>query len=360
MRYTRTGVTRPWLSRCCTRSTPLRSAPPSYRPCGVTRRRTPRSSAGRIWWKPAPGGSGTGCQRLPGGAGTAYRFISANERRQLPQRQQGYEYRANIGVRIAEAFRRLHAIHVRIGDVNPSNILVSDNGSVMLIDCDSFQIPGPPGHQPYPCVVGSPEYTAPEIDDFRRQFRSQDSDNFALAVLLYQLLSNGSHPYQGDRRLARRSGLQYTGAYQGPSFCSPAKGRPVEAHAWAGEKLAHHARTGAKRFPAGLFSGCFRHRSSHCRCLGQYPGAEPQAGGGWRAAIGSACTQVVGSAADLAGGAGADRSGPSLLTAWAGSGARNAGSAKTSGLQARFSCDGEGVPEVQEPGRPGAQGLVPS
>ena len=135
--------------------------------------------------------------RASGQAGTAYRFISANERRHLPQRQQDYQYRANIGVRIAEAFRRLHAIHVRIGDVNPSNILVSDGGSVMLIDCDSFQIPGPPGRQPYPCVVGSPEYTAPEIDDFRRQFRSQDSDNFALAVLLYQLLSNGSHPYQG-------------------------------------------------------------------------------------------------------------------------------------------------------------------
>ena len=145
-------------------------------------------------------GSGGLRYRMPkasGRAGTAYRFISANERRQLPQRQQRYEYRANIGVRIAEAFRRLHAIHVRIGDVNPSNILVSEDGSVMLIDCDSFQIPGPPGHQPYPCVVGSPEYTAPEIDDFRRQFRSQDSDNFALAVLLYQLLSNGSHPYQG-------------------------------------------------------------------------------------------------------------------------------------------------------------------
>ncbi len=131
------------------------------------------------------------------GAGTAYRFISANERRQLPKGQQEYEYRTRLGVRIAEAFRWLHTIYVRIGDVNPSNILVSDDGSVMLIDCDSFQIPGPPGHQPYPCVVGSPEYTAPEIDDFRRQFRSQDSDNFALAVLLYQLLGNGSHPYQG-------------------------------------------------------------------------------------------------------------------------------------------------------------------
>ena len=135
--------------------------------------------------------------RASEGAGTVYRFISANERRQLPQHQQEYEYRTRIGFRIAEAFRGLHAMHVRIGDVNPSNILVRADGSVMLIDCDSFQIPGPPGHQPYPCVVGSPEYTAPEIDDFRRQFRSHDSDNFALAVLLYQLLGNGSHPYAG-------------------------------------------------------------------------------------------------------------------------------------------------------------------
>ena len=150
-----------------------------------------------MWWKLKAGGSGTECPRLPGDRARRTGFVSANERRQLPPRQQEYEYRTQLGVKIAEAFRWLHAIHVRIGDVNPSNILVSDDGTVMLIDCDSFQIPGPPGYQPYPCVVGSPEYTAPEIDDFQRQFRSQDSDNFALAVLLYQLLGNGSHPYQG-------------------------------------------------------------------------------------------------------------------------------------------------------------------
>ena len=135
--------------------------------------------------------------RAPQSAVTVYRFISANERRRLPGICQSYEYRARVGVNIAEALRGLHSTHVRIGDVNPSNILVDDHGAVTLIDCDSFQIPGPPGQQPYPCVVGSPEYTAPEIDDFRRQFRSQDSDDFALAVLLYQLLGNGSHPYQG-------------------------------------------------------------------------------------------------------------------------------------------------------------------
>ena len=161
----------------------------------------PPQNAQALSWPNALETNGGGLSyRMPKasrGAGTAYRFISANERRQLPSRQQEYDHRNQLGVKIAEAFRWLHAIHVRIGDVNPSNLLVSEDGSVMLIDCDSFQIPGPPGHQPYPCVVGSPEYTAPEIDDFRRQFRSQDSDNFALAVLLYQLLGSGSHPYQG-------------------------------------------------------------------------------------------------------------------------------------------------------------------
>ena len=87
-----------------------------------------------------------------------------------------------------------------MGDVNPQNILVTKDGSVMLIDCDSFQVPEQHGRQPHPCVVGSPEYTAPEIEDFQRQFRSHDSDNFALAVLLYQLLGDGSHPYLGIDR----------------------------------------------------------------------------------------------------------------------------------------------------------------
>ena len=300
--------------------------------------------------------------RMPkasGRAGTAYRFISANERRQLPQHQQNYEYRANIGVRIAEAFRRLHAIHVRIGDVNPSNILVSDDGSVMLIDCDSFQIPGPPGHQPYPCVVGSPEYTAPEIDDFRRQFRSQDSDNFALAVLLYQLLSNGSHPYQGIDASPGEAVSNIRERIKDHRFAHQPRGGSVEAHAWAGEELAHHARASARRLPAGLFSGRFPHRSSHRRCLGQHPGTESRPGGARAEATSAACTQGVGCAAGLAGGVSANRSAPSRRpTARAGSGARSTGSAKAVGLQARFSCNGEVVPEVQEPRRPAAPGLA--
>ena len=161
------------------------------------------------------------------GSGTAYRFVSANERRQLPPRQQEYEYRTQLGVKIAEAFRWLHAIHVRIGDVNPSNILVSDDGTVMLIDCDSFQIPGPPGHQPYPCVVGSP-----------RVHRARDR-RLSAAVPIpgqRQLRPGGAAlpaPGQrqsslpGDRCIGRRCGVQHQGAHQGTSLRSPTQGKVV-------------------------------------------------------------------------------------------------------------------------------------
>ena len=251
----------------------------------------PQNAQALSWPDMVDTGGGGMRYRMPrasGKAGTAYRFISANERRQLSEREQGHEYRTRIGVKIAEAFRWLHTIHVRIGDVNPSNILVNDNGSVMLIDCDSFQIPGPPGHQPYPCVVGSPEYTAPEIDDFRRQFRSQDSDNFALAVLLYQLLGNGSHPYQGVDASAADAVSNIRERIKEHRFCPPTPGRSLETHTGTGSELARHARTGSERLPASLLAGSFPHRATHRRCLGQHTGAKPQPRAGQRAATGAA------------------------------------------------------------------------
>ena len=207
---------------------------------------------------------------------------------QLPPHLQEYEHRTKLGVKIAEAFRQLHTIHVRIGDVNPLNILVSDDGSVMLIDCDSFQIPHPSGGQPYPCVVGSPEYTAPEIDDFRRQFRSQDSDNFALAVLLYQLLGDGSHPYQGidERSDDSVSGIrarikEHRFAHQ------PGNNRwhPTLPDSYEAGRLCPH-RCGMP-FMHGLFRGCQRDWAARRGRLGQHTGAESIPGCGRRKPAGA-------------------------------------------------------------------------
>src|SRR5699024_5867863 len=49
-----------------------------------------------------------------------------------------------------------------VGDVNESNILVASDARVMIIDTDSAQIKDPSG-KVYKCLVGKPEYTAPEI-----------------------------------------------------------------------------------------------------------------------------------------------------------------------------------------------------
>ena len=289
--------------------------------------------------------------RMPkasGRAGTAYRFISANERRQLPERQQEYEYRTQIGVNIAEVFRWLHAIHVRIGDVNPSNILVGEDGSVMLIDCDSFQIPGPPGHQPYPCVVGSPEYTAPEIDDFRRQFRSQDSDNFALAVLLYQLLSNGSHPYQGidsssDVAVSniRERIKQHRFAHQ------PMEGRwrptPGQMRSWRAmpEPIRNAFR---QAFSPGASHIGRPTADAWASILGQNPNPVPVG----EEQLVQPAARTFGRAASLAGGDTAGPTAPDRSVAWTVASTFNAGSAKTGGLEAHFPSNGEVMPKMQE------------
>ena len=41
---------------------------------------------------------------------------------------------------IISAFSKLHAQGHLVGDVNPSNILIKQDGSVRLVDCDSFEV----------------------------------------------------------------------------------------------------------------------------------------------------------------------------------------------------------------------------
>lgn len=97
---------------------------------------------------------------------------------------------------------------------------------VTLIDCDSMQIPGPAG-QLYRCPVGTPDFTAPEIftqlqqKGFEDIDRTRESDTFALAILIYLLLMEGTHPYAGvwqgggdppDRPVRMREGLFAFGA----------------------------------------------------------------------------------------------------------------------------------------------------
>ena len=99
---------------------------------------------------------------------------------------------------VARAFAAIHECGHVIGDVNQSNVRVSPETAVVsLVDCDSFQISA--NGKVYPCEVGVPLYTPPELQDteFREVVRTPNHDNFGLAVLVFHLLFMGRHPFAG-------------------------------------------------------------------------------------------------------------------------------------------------------------------
>jgi len=98
---------------------------------------------------------------------------------------------------LAAAFCVIHKYGYVIGDVNEGNILVNDTACVRLIDCDSFQVRS--GSRTYYCEVGVAHFTPPELQktDTYRLERTANQDNFGLAVLVFQLLFLGRHPYAG-------------------------------------------------------------------------------------------------------------------------------------------------------------------
>lgn len=97
----------------------------------------------------------------------------------------------------ARAFALLHQSGHLVGDVNHGGVRVSPNALVRLIDCDSFQITH--DGRTFLCEVGVQDFTPPELHGkaFREVVRTANHDNFGLAVLIFQMLLNGRHPFAG-------------------------------------------------------------------------------------------------------------------------------------------------------------------
>ncbi|MDB9344814.1 tetratricopeptide repeat protein [Nodularia spumigena CS-586/05] len=110
-----------------------------------------------------------------------------------------YQYLLRTARNLAAAFAALHNSGYCVGDVNESNILVSDTALVTLVDTDSFQVYDPDQNLVYRCSVGKPEFTPPELQNktFAQHDRQIPHDLFGLAVLIFQLLMEGTHPFSG-------------------------------------------------------------------------------------------------------------------------------------------------------------------
>ena len=104
-----------------------------------------------------------------------------------------------IAKNLSAAVHNVHEIHQVVGDLNPENILVNPNdGMVTLVDTDSYHISD--YNRTYRCGVGMEEFVAPELQGIHFPSAplptfTPESDCFALAVLVFALLMNGSHPF---------------------------------------------------------------------------------------------------------------------------------------------------------------------
>lgn len=113
-----------------------------------------------------------------------------------------WEYLVVMAYNLSVAVQELHKRGYVIGDLNESNVLVTEEANVTLVDCDSMQVPGSSKFRFGPknyflCTVGKPEYTPPELQgkNFSNVKRGKRHDNFALAVLIFLMLMEGRHPF---------------------------------------------------------------------------------------------------------------------------------------------------------------------
>lgn len=126
------------------------------------------------------------------GASPLYKLMDPSERALLPLEYKDSRFLYHVAMNMARAFYVIHKQHHIMGDTNPTNILVTSDGEVILIDCDSFQI-----------QRNSTEFYAAD----RRSSSSNTtlevstaSDLINMAVLIFQLLMQGAHPFAGRNR----------------------------------------------------------------------------------------------------------------------------------------------------------------
>lgn len=115
----------------------------------------------------------------------------ASRRKRFPRAD--WRFLIRTAINLARIVATVHSAGAIIGDINSAGFLVSQNALVTLIDADSFQASA------FRCRVGMPEYTPPELQGISLSDVDRDAnhDAFGLAVILFQLLALGWHPFAG-------------------------------------------------------------------------------------------------------------------------------------------------------------------
>jgi len=109
-----------------------------------------------------------------------------------------YKFRVTVAISLASKVAELHRLGHYIIDLKPANLSFDKHtGDVMVLDCDGFSIKGDKkrfkGHQ-YTSGYIAPEAFGGKIPPEKL---GVGQDLFALTTIIFQLLNNGLHPFQG-------------------------------------------------------------------------------------------------------------------------------------------------------------------
>ncbi|MGW1957384.1 protein kinase domain-containing protein [Streptomyces sp. NPDC001920] len=106
---------------------------------------------------------------------------------------------AHIGAEVLSALRAAHEAGVLHRDVKPANVLLSNDGRVVLTDFGIAMVEGSSALTMTGEVIGSPEFLAPERALGRTP--GPESDLWSLGVLLYAAVE-GNSPFRQDTPLS--------------------------------------------------------------------------------------------------------------------------------------------------------------
>ncbi len=188
---------------------------------------------------------------------------------------------AEVGLAVLDVLRSAHREGILHRDVKPSNVLISEDGRVVLTDFGIAQVEGDPSITSTGMLVGAPSYISPERA--RGHKPGPAADLWSLGGLLYASVEGAavrqgvghSDPHRGDDRAAGGAeergpaeGRHPRAAHQGPRQAARRRGRPEDAE--LGHPRAGDGRAGAdgrdegraaadaagQAFGQGKFGGC--------------------------------------------------------------------------------------------------------
>ncbi|MGW7004320.1 serine/threonine-protein kinase [Streptomyces sp. NPDC054933] len=106
---------------------------------------------------------------------------------------------AEVGLAVLDVLRAAHREGILHRDVKPSNVLIADDGRVVLTDFGIAQVEGDPSVTSTGMLVGAPSYISPERA--RGHKPGPPSDLWSLGALLYAVVE-GRPPYDKGSAIA--------------------------------------------------------------------------------------------------------------------------------------------------------------